>query len=214
MKSRKVVTRTGRGFRAYVPSYKLRRMVEAESILEQDAIILFEFSRGVVSYQEQPELILYEFEGELKRYHPDFEVTLSNGEIIHFEIKPQSKLKSPELLKKLIAVRHHYERMGRDFRILTDDQIRKNRMVLGNLRNLNRFQFHQGDFSRIKSEVIKSIAETSGQTVTSLGRVYGLVNVLVMLSRGDFLCDLNLEFQAKNNFVRLSTGEDDDSLYF
>jgi hypothetical protein len=214
MKSRNVVTRTGRGFRAYVPSYKLVRMVEAESILEQDAILLFEFSRGVVSYQEQPELILYEFKGEIKRYFPDFELVLRSGEIIHIEVKPRSKLESLELREKLAAIAQHYERMGRKFLILTEDQIRINPTLIGNLRYLNRFQFHEGDFSRIKPEILKNITETSGYTVTSLSRVYGLVNVFVMLSRGYFLCDLSLQLQAKNNFVRLTTGDDDDSLFF
>ena len=214
MKSRKVVTRTGRGFRAYVPSFKLGRMVEAESILERNAIALIEFSRGVVNYQEQPELILYEFKGEIKRYFPDFEVVLRSGEIIHIEVKPRSKLESLELREKLTAVAQHYERGGRNFRILTDDQIRINPTLLANIHFLIRFQFHEGDFSRIKNEILKTLKEFPESTISSLREKHGLVNVLVLISRHELMCDLNLDLRTQKNTVWLPKGEDDDSLLF
>lgn len=213
MKVRKVVTRSGRGFRAYVPSYKLKRMVEAESVLESDVIPIFEFSRGVVSFQEQPELILYELEGKVKRYYPDFEVLLRSGEIIHFEVKPQSQLKSPELLKKLTAIRHHYESMGRDFRLITDDHVRK-QPLLGNLKHLRRYQFVDRRFDWFRSQVINTLGNTYVYSIKSLGKMYGLENIVALISRGEIVCDLNKTFLDESNLVRLPTGEDDDSLLF
>ena len=67
-------------------------MVEWESLLERDAILLFEFSPGVVSYQEQPAEILYELEGVIHRYYPDFEVILKEKNLflyfnLFFKIK-------------------------------------------------------------------------------------------------------------------------------
>lgn len=59
MLSRKVVTLSGRRFRGYFPSYKMGRTVAWESLLELAAIHLLEFSRGVLSYREQPVLIQY-----------------------------------------------------------------------------------------------------------------------------------------------------------
>ncbi len=50
MLARKVVTRRGRRFRGYYPSAKLGRMVAWESLLERDAILLIEFSPGVLTY--------------------------------------------------------------------------------------------------------------------------------------------------------------------
>lgn len=214
MKSRKVVTRTGRGFRSYVPSYKLGRMVDAESILEGDAITLIEFSRGVVSFQEQPELVFYEFKGEIKRYFPDFEVVLRSGEIIHIEVKPRSKLESLDLRERLTAVAQHYERIGRKFRILTDDQIRKSPALLANLRYLTKFQSRKGDFSQIKEDIFKKIQEFPKSTISSLKAHFGLVNIFVLISRHELICDFNLHFLAENNFVWLPRGEDDDSLLF
>lgn len=188
-------------------------MVGAESLVESDAIILFEFSRGVIRFQEQPELIKYEFEGEIRRYYPDFEVELRNGKTIHFEVKPKSKLASPELIKKISAIRHHYERLGRDFRVLTDDQIRIEPR-LKNLRFLTKFQFNPGDFSGIQSEVIKTINEDPDSTIQSLAKIYGLMNVMVLIARGHIICDLNVDLFADINPVRLFKEDDNDSLLF
>lgn len=213
MKSRKVVTRFGRGYRGYFPSSKMQRVVEWESILERDAILLFEFSRGVVSYQEQPELIEYEFEGEIRRYYPDFEVILRNGKIIHFEVKPASKLKSPELIKKFNSIKFHYERMGRDFRILSSEEIQKYPRH-SNLMYLTKFQFQNGaDFS-VKSKAMTAINADLNPTIKSLSEIYGLVNVLLLISRGDIIFDFDVDLFAETNLVRLPREADDDSIFF
>ena len=213
MKSRKVVTRSGRGYRGYFPSWKMQRVVEWESILERDAILLFEFSRGVVSYQEQPELIEYEFEGEIHRYYPDFEVILTNGQIIHFEVKPSEKLKSHELIKKMSAIKHHYDRMGRDFRILSSDQIQKYPRN-SNLMYLTKIQFQHGNYSSVKSKAMKAINADLNPTIKSLSEIYGLVNVLLLISRGLIIFDFDIDLFAENNPVRLVSEADDDSLFF
>ena len=71
-------------------------MVEYESLLERDAIYLFEHSPGVVSFQEQPEVIMYEYENKIRKYYPDFAVTLNSEAVIHIEVKPQIKLNCPD----------------------------------------------------------------------------------------------------------------------
>lgn len=59
MSSRKVVTRRGRRIRGYFPSHKCGQMIAWESLLERDAILLLEFSQGVVSYRHQPTVMDY-----------------------------------------------------------------------------------------------------------------------------------------------------------
>ena len=54
MPVRTVVTRSGKRFRGYFPSRKLRRMVGWESILERDAIAVLEYLPTVLHYEEQP----------------------------------------------------------------------------------------------------------------------------------------------------------------
>jgi len=189
------------------------RVIEWESMLERDAILLFEFSRGVASYREQPELIEYELEGEIHRYFPDFEVILNSGEIIHFEVKPASKLKSLELIKKLSAIKLHYERMGRDFRILSSDQIQKYPRQ-SNLMYLTKFQFHDGDYSCIQSKVCRAIEADPNSTICSLAKKCGLVNMFVLISRGFIKLDIDIDLHSENNQVRLVTEDDHDSILF
>lgn len=160
MKVRKVVNRSGRGFRGYFPSRKLGRLVEWESLLERDAIILFEFSNGIKSYQEQPELIVYEQDGEMRRYFPDFSITLSNDEVVHLEVKPASKLTSLDLLNKFDAIARHYDRIGRNFRILTDDHIR-DEPRLTNLKRFASVQHHKGDLQVVQLKVINLLKDGS-----------------------------------------------------
>lgn len=93
MPVRKVVLPTGRKVRGYFPSKKMGRMIEWESPLERDAIVLLEFSPGVVSFQEQPRKVIFYIGGVPHVYFPDFEVVLTNGKVIDVEVKPALKLK-------------------------------------------------------------------------------------------------------------------------
>ena len=124
MLARNPLTRGGRGFRGKFPSRKLRRSVVAESLAECDAILVFEFSPGVVSYREQPTLIQYADGNCIRNYYPDFEVVLVTGELIHVEVKTAKQLAKPVNQKKYRAIAADYARRGHGFRILTDKDIR------------------------------------------------------------------------------------------
>lgn len=135
MPSRKVVTRRGRRFRGYFPSYKMGRMVAWESLLELAAIHLLEFSRGVLSYREQPVLIQYA-DGELFRdYYPDFEVVLFDGEVIHLEVKTTYQLAKPKIQSKFHAIAAHYQRRQQGFRLVTEKELQRE-PLLSNVRTL------------------------------------------------------------------------------
>lgn len=124
MLSRKVVTRSGRGFRGYFPSKKLNRSVQFESLLERDAIKLFDTSDEVVSFREQPTIIYYYLDEIHKRYHPDFEVILKGDTVIHVEIKPSRRLATKELSTKFQAISHSYRFKPEHFVILTEKELR------------------------------------------------------------------------------------------
>jgi hypothetical protein len=111
-------------------------MVAWESLLECDAIHLLEFSGGVVSYQEQPTVIQY-FDGhQMRDYYPDFELVLEDGSLVHLEVKPSSQLAKPKVEAKLRAIATHYRLQGRDFRIVTEREIRRE-PLLSNVRKLS-----------------------------------------------------------------------------
>lgn len=212
MKSRRVVTRSSRKFCGYIPSKKLGRMVEWESVLERDAILLLEFSNGIKTYQEQPELVIYEHDGQMRRYFPDFSITLSNDEVVHLEVKPASKLTSLDLLNKFDAIARHYDRIGRNFRILTDDYIR-DEPRLTNLKRFASVQHHKGDLQVVQLKVINLLKDGSIFTVQSLSKIYGFTNVLVLLARGTICCNMNVELLSVINFLRLPGGDDYEALY-
>ncbi len=124
MLSRKVVTRSGRGFRGYFPSKKLNRSVQFESLLERDAIKLFENSNEVLKYREQPTIIYYYLGDTRKRYHPDFEVILSGNTVVHVEVKPSLQLANSQLSIKFQAISQSYQSKPEHFVILTEIELR------------------------------------------------------------------------------------------
>ena len=126
MLSRKVVTRSGRGFRGHFPSKKLNAPVQFESLLERDAIKLFENSSEVKTYREQPTIIYYYLDGIPKRYHPDFEVVLMGDAVIHVEVKPSQRLATTELVIKFQAINQTYKSRPEHFVILTEKELRSN----------------------------------------------------------------------------------------
>lgn len=148
MQVRKVVTRSGRGFRGFFPSKKLNRHVAFESLLERDAIALFEKSDQVVSYREQPVLI-YFYDGlEQKKYYPDFELEMDNGEVIHVEVKPAILLLSLKLTIKYQAIQSHYCNRPEHFAILTDKELRRvqsDKTTIYDLLNNNHLAQQKGD---------------------------------------------------------------------
>lgn len=126
MLSRRVITRSGRHFRGRYPSRKLGRMVAFESLIERDVILLLEFSRGVQSYQEQPERIVYSDGQAMREYYPDFEARLASGPRVHIEVKPSAKLDSPKIAKKLQRIATHYaQHRDEHFRVITELDARK-----------------------------------------------------------------------------------------
>ncbi|HYN54219.1 MAG TPA: TnsA endonuclease N-terminal domain-containing protein [Methylotenera sp.] len=213
MKVRKVVTRGGRKFRVLFPSKKLRRYVECESLLERDGMLIVEFSPGVVRYQEQPVLIEYEEDGEMRRYYPDLEVVLISGEIIHIEIKPASKLISVEIKNKFNAIKAYYDRIGRRFIILLDSHIRVEPR-LSNLKRIATGYCRPEHYASLVETATRLVKDDLSFTVPRLAQILKLSHVLALIGDGTLCCELNKDLFAADNYLRLSNGEDDDSLLF
>lgn len=135
MRVRKVVTRSGKRFRGKFPSRKLNRMVHWESLLERDAIFHFEYHPLVMSYQEQPSIeIYYDSHGTPHRYFPDFRLNFRDGRELFVEVKPTQFLATKEVREKFQAVAKMFEEQGRRFRIMTEDDIRRQPLLSNLLR--------------------------------------------------------------------------------
>lgn len=125
MLARPVINRYGRRFRGYFPFHRMGCMVAWESLLELDAILLLEFSWGVISYREQPALIQYHDGNKVRDYYPDFELVLDDGSLIHLEVKPTSELAKPAIQAKYQAIATHYQSRQHAYRIVTEQEIQR-----------------------------------------------------------------------------------------
>lgn len=204
MLSRNAITRSGRGFRKRIPSKKLGRMVECESILEGDVCLLLEYSPGVVSYQEQPALIQY-WDGEkLRHYFPDFEVLLLDGSRVHLEVKHSHKLTKPKIEDKYRAIAAHYQRTQIQFRIVTELECRREPLH-SNLRRLSYLR------TKGTAEPLPSQAELSrllGHTPISLARsevILGIEETQRLLAVGLLHCDLTQKI-TPTTLVKVAEG--------
>lgn len=209
MVTRKVVTRSGRGIRGYFPSRKMRCMVPWESLLERDAILLFEFSPGVQSYRAQPELILYTHGDETRRYFPDFEISTASGINVQIEVKTSTQLTKPKLAEKYRAIAGHYQFAGRQFRILTELEIRREPLH-ANLKMLMRHYRQDGELASSLSQATKFL-----QKEARLLQDMELEAEIVwrLLAHGHLRCDL-AEPIAASTLISLPQGDRDDSLLF
>ena len=213
MQVRKVVTRSGRGFRGYFPSKKLNRMVEYESLLERDAILLFEFSSGVVSYQEQPEMIYYNDGDRTRQYFPDFELVLITGEIIHVEIKPFDVLNTLELLAKFGAIAVHYRSHRADFKILTEQNIRKEPLH-SNLKFLASLKQSDSNLDRAFNICEQRLLLDPTCSVSELSEGFMKCEVFRLIAQSRLICNLEQKLDSNTNFVRIRKGDHDATLLF
>ncbi len=213
LKARKVVTRSGRGYRGYFPSRKLDRMVEYESLLERDAIYLFELSPGVKSFQEQPELIMYEHEGRIRKYFPDFEVVLNSGKVLNVEIKPKAKLLQPALLSKYKAIAQRYESHSASFLILTEDEIRKEPLH-SNIKLMDRCKSLYVKSGYTLCEITQFISTHHLLSFSQLAEKFGYQLILNLIAEYQLVCDLEMPLMATCNYVNLAKEADHAKVLF
>jgi hypothetical protein len=126
MRSRKVITRSGRKIRGKFPSIKLRRTVHWESLLERDAILLFEFHPLVLRYQEQPLMELYyDSRGVQRACYPDFLLNFTGGDELLVEVKSRSQLARQSVRARLDEIARHFAAQGRSYRVISEETIRR-----------------------------------------------------------------------------------------
>ena len=124
-RAREVISPSGGIMRGKFPSRKNGRMVHHEGLLELDAIYLMEASPEVISYREQPTTITYPDDNRIRKYTPDFEVTLNAGQSVWIEVKPTAYLVKGETQHKLECVSRQLRRNGQPFVILTEEVLRQ-----------------------------------------------------------------------------------------
>jgi len=122
-RAREPVTRSRGLVRGQFTSTKMKGMIAWESQLEHKACYHFEYSPAVVAFREQPETLCFPYQDRLCRYTPDFQLTLYNGEICYVEVKPLSKLFSPQILERLQLANQFLAEKGYKFNVITDAEL-------------------------------------------------------------------------------------------
>ncbi|AXW50044.1 transposase (plasmid) [Ralstonia solanacearum] len=92
-------------------------------MLEGKFIRLCELSPLVRSYEVQPSFESISVEGCLEQYVPDVLVHFIDGTQGWFEVKPDVRLKSKRVARRLAAAAVHFAQSGRRFRVVTDKQL-------------------------------------------------------------------------------------------
>ncbi|MDI1260191.1 TnsA endonuclease N-terminal domain-containing protein [Aquabacterium sp.] len=123
-RSREVISPSGGIMRGKFPSLKNGRVIHHEGLLELDAIFLFELSPQITSYREQPTRLTYSDGSRIRRYTPDFELTLVSGELVWVEVKPLRFCVVPDTQQKLSCIAAQMRDNGKAFEILTDEVLR------------------------------------------------------------------------------------------
>lgn len=206
MVARRVITRSGRGFRGRYPSRKMGRMVEYESLIERDLIQLLEFSTGVVSYEEQPERLEY-FDGETMRvYFPDFAVELVTGQRLHLEAKPQAKLDSIKTRTKYDHIAQHYaNHRSEQYQVVTETVVRREPLH-SNLRKLS------GLRARPTGDVETLSLRGGGEPWEGLESRVGHYALMKRVALGIWQCNLEQPLQG-SLLVQRAEEVGHDSLY-
>lgn len=198
-RARTIVRSTGGILRGKFASRKTGRMVHHEGMLELDAIYHFETSPLIVRYTEQPQTIQYADGTSLRRYTPDFELGLANGDSVLVEIKPEIFANKPETKHKLEKVAEHFERHDKNFLLLTEKrlQVAPRCSSLQEICHLAPRRRHTFLYCLTKLEPLKTVFPIPvGEAVTILGHA-GL-DPYSLLMMGLVTCDLDEPFSDRS----------------
>jgi hypothetical protein len=124
-----------RSVSGFYPSKKLGRLVQFDSALERDCILLLDFHPAVRSFAEQPVRIPWKVGSEPRIYVPDFRIQFRAGAVFLgrrtrtdwvVEVKYRNEVTEtfPILRPKLRAGFRYSSTLSCTFRILTDLEIR------------------------------------------------------------------------------------------
>jgi hypothetical protein len=213
MMVRKVVTPSGRGVRGYYPSRKMKKMIPWESLLERDAILLLEFSPGILKYSAQPAKIYFYQNESQSLYYPDFRIDMKHDKYSHIEVKPASKLKDHVLRQRLAAIKtHHEDRLNTQFLVFDETIIRKEPQ-LTNLKLLAYHQSRQTTEDEI-NECLDKLSLLPAQTISAAAMVLGDVRfVYQLIAARHYLCDLDKSLDG-NTLIYPNKGEEHDAFLF
>ncbi|MFT9849398.1 TnsA endonuclease N-terminal domain-containing protein [Aneurinibacillus sp. REN35] len=100
-------------------------MIHCESSIERDYVRIADYDPNILEIIHQPLAIPYLYKHRKRDYYPDFKVLTKDGLVRIVEIKPTSKIKKPENEIKFLVGRLYCEKMGWNYCVVTDVQLRQ-----------------------------------------------------------------------------------------
>ncbi|KVW81589.1 hypothetical protein WL00_29265 [Burkholderia cepacia] len=144
----------------------------------------FEFSPDVVRYREQPTEVTYRDRNDrVRKYFPDFELTMRNGASVHVEIKPSSKLRRVDLRERLQDITQHYAQRGQSFKVLTERDVGGPARIA----NLERLSYHRrpAPYGFEREELLLRLAQVQPLTFGRATSIAGSeLTIMRLLSAG------------------------------
>ena len=151
----------------------------------------FEFDPNVLRYREQPELVIYHDRlGRSRKYYPDFELTMSDGALVHIEVKPADKLRKATLQERFEDIAEHYARTQRPFQILTDIDVQREPRRT----NLERLNYHRREtpFGFELFSLLDRLSDVHQPTLKVVEEAIGSPQLVMrMIAAGHLTCDLD-----------------------
>jgi hypothetical protein len=136
IRSRKVVSRSNARNTGKYPSWKMRRMMQWESVHEGNAMRILDATPRVLSFSEQPCEILYFLNGVERRHYPDF-VVIEGDRCEFWEVKTKSDANHPEVLERTAFLTKALPEYGYGYRVIYAE-ILGQQPRLNNIKRLNK----------------------------------------------------------------------------
>jgi hypothetical protein len=122
---RKVVTKRTKRVVGYFSSVKMSGLVPWESYLEYDYLCLLEVDNTISTFAAQPELLLYPYEGKIRRYYPDLRIGEANRTRRVVEVKYQSDADDSDNKELFDVFRDIYASRKVRYDVVTERTIRQ-----------------------------------------------------------------------------------------
>ncbi|MDO6594115.1 MULTISPECIES: TnsA endonuclease N-terminal domain-containing protein [Neptuniibacter] len=210
-RSREPVNRSGITYRGRFPSFKMERLIHWESKYERLACYRFEFSPGIVSFEEQPNPIIYPPGFRFSKYTPDFRLVSSDSNEWMVEIKPYNHLFKDDVLDKLQTAASYYQAQGINFIVITEKEL-LNPILESNLVTLRKAlapltENERAHITHWMNNVSLPTVGMAAEYFGGLNRVYSFI--------GNHVITTNLESPlSRSSFIKLAEEGYSENCFF
>lgn len=136
IRSRKVVKRSNARNTGKYPSWKMKRMMQWESVHEGNAMRILDATPNVVSFSEQPCEIIYTLNDIQHRHYPDLMV-IEGSRPEFWEVKTESDANSSDVAERTAFLTEALPEYGYSYRIVLAEVLAK-QPRLDNVKRLNK----------------------------------------------------------------------------